>query len=299
MIEGVIVFLIRWLILSALYALVAVGFTMIFGVGGVLNLAHGAAITIGALVTFYIASAAGLGLPLAVGIAGAISAAIVFNFGLYRVIVIPVERKFEAREYQAILILIMTLLTALLVEQSFRLLIGSDARSVPAIIPGNVSIAGATVSNNLLLAFVVSWVAIGALFYFVNNTLMGRALVAATMSRRGAELVGADIDRLFLWTWIIAAVLAAIAGIFLGAFIPGDYTMGRDPLIISFAIVVLGGLGSIRGSVIGAYIIGFLEVFTTTHISPRLTGLAAFTVLILVLLLKPEGLYGRELTLGE
>ncbi|MDY7081039.1 MAG: branched-chain amino acid ABC transporter permease [Halobacteria archaeon] len=115
------------------------------------------------------------------------------------------------------------------------------------------------------------------------------------MSEKGASLVGIRSDRINLLTWVIAGALAGIAGMALGSQLGATFDMGRNPLILSFSIVVLGGIGSIRGSVVGAYLIGFLEVFVIQFISNDLTGIAPLLVLVLVLLVKPEGLFGREL----
>lgn len=149
--------------------------------------------------------------------------------------------------------------------------------------------------NNLLVVFVVSWLLIGGLFAFVNYTKTGKAILATSMSLRGAALVGIESDRINLYTWAIAGLLAGIAGLFLGSYQTANWAMGREPLILSFSIVVLGGLGSIRGSLVAAYVIGFLEVITTSAIDPRLSGLAGLLVLVVVLLVRPEGLFGREL----
>jgi branched-chain amino acid transport system permease protein len=132
------------------------------------------------------------------------------------------------------------------------------------------------------------------LFYYVNRTDTGRAILATSQDRKGAFLVGIDSSRINLWMWILASVLAGIAGLFLASYgITANPTMGRSPLILSFAIVVLGGLGSIRGSVLGAYIIGTLEVATITY-DPALSGVAPLVVLIALLLVKPSGLFGKE-----
>lgn len=294
-------FLINWLVFSALYALTAIGFTIIFGVGGVLNLAHGASITISAFVTFlgYQNFQASLGDTAALVVAFLIGLVLValFNAFLYLVLVRGLERVYESAEYVTLMVMIVTLLSALVVEQYFRLRYGSQPRSVPSFVDG--VIPGTNVEMNLLLGFVVSWIVIAILFVLVTRSKVGMGLVAASMTQHGAEIVGVDLKKLYLYTWILAGVLAGIAGVFLGSFGQAQYTMGRSPLVISFAIVIFGGLGSIRGSVIGAYVIGFLEIGTATFIDPNAVGITSFVVVVAVLLLRPEGLYGRELQVGE
>jgi branched-chain amino acid transport system permease protein len=133
------------------------------------------------------------------------------------------------------------------------------------------------------------------MFLYITKTDTGRAILATSQDRKGAFLVGIDSTRINLWMWLLAAMLAGIAGLFLAS--NGEavtWDMGRQPLILSFAIVVLGGLGSIKGSVIGAYLIGSLEILTTNFVDARLAGLAPLVVLLLVLFVRPAGLYGQE-----
>ncbi|MFC7165163.1 branched-chain amino acid ABC transporter permease [Halospeciosus flavus] len=133
------------------------------------------------------------------------------------------------------------------------------------------------------------------MFAGVNYTRTGKAILATSMSTKGAALVGVESERMYLYTWVIAGALAGLAGVFLGSIQTASWAMGRAPLVLSFSIVVLGGIGSIRGSLIGAYVIGFLEVFTVSYIDSSLSGLASLVVLVAILLVKPEGLFGREL----
>ncbi|WP_435076625.1 branched-chain amino acid ABC transporter permease [Halococcus sp. AFM35] len=271
-------------VISSLYALVAIGFTMIFGVGGTINLAHGGIITIGAFAAYYVTSA---GFGIWAGVLAAMAIPAVFSVLLYK--------GFAERRGDIIIVMILTLLASIVVEEVIRIVEGSQPKAIPALVSGTTEILGSTVQNNLLVVFVVSWVLIGGLFAFVNYTSTGKAILATSMSPRGAALVGIESSRINLYTWAIAGVLAGIAGLFLGSYQTASWAMGREPLILSFSIVVLGGLGSIRGSLIAAYVIGFLEVITTSLINPRLTGLAGLVVLVLVLLVRPEGLFGREL----
>lgn len=275
-------------IISALYALVAIGFTLIFGVGGVLNLAHGASITVGAFAAFYVTAGRYLGMGIGAGLLAAVLAAAAFSGVLYLVMIRPVED-------EPIMVMILTLVTAVAIEQVILTVEGSQPKAIPSLVGGTVAFGGARFQANMLVVFALSWLVIGVLFAFVNYTRSGKALLATSMSGKGAALVGIDAGRINLGTWLIAGALAGLAGLFLGSFQTAHWAMGRNPLVLSFTIVVLGGIGSIKGSVVGAYLIGALEVLTTQLISPRLQGLTPLIVLVLVLLVKPEGLFGREL----
>lgn len=274
-------------ILSALYALVALGFTLIFGVGGVLNLAHGASITVGAFSAYYVSSM--LAVPVWVALIVAALGAAAFSGLLYLVMIRHVED-------DPIIVMILSLVTAVAVEQLILTLEGPQAVSIPSLLNGVTRFLGATVQYNLVAMFVISWLVIGGLFAFVNYTKAGKALLATSMTHKGAALVGIDSRRVTLGTWVLAGALAGLAGMFLGSYFGATFAMGRNPLILSFSIVVIGGIGSIRGSVIAAYLIGFVEVIVTSVIDQRLTGMASLVLLVIVLLVRPEGLYGRELT---
>ncbi|MFC7177528.1 branched-chain amino acid ABC transporter permease [Halosegnis marinus] len=273
------------LLLGALYSLVAIGFTLIFGVGGVLNLAHGAVLSIGAYSAVAVVRATG-SVPLA-AVAAAAGAGL-FSLAFYKGMIR------YARE-SPVLVLILTLVMGLVIEQVVLVAFGGQALAVPSLLAGQTEVAGQRLSNNRVFVFALSWLLIGGLFYFVNRTKTGQAILATSMSEKGAALVGIEADRVYTYTWILAGVLAGLAGLFLASFQTATPLMGRTPLLLSFSIVVIGGLGSIRGSVIGAYLISFLDQVTVTLVSTRLAGVSALVVLVLVLLIKPEGLFGREL----
>lgn len=285
---GVIVnYLANAIALSAMYALVAIGFTLIFGVGNVLNFAHGGLITVGAFVAYQVSNVWGVtiwfGLLAAMVVAGILSGI------LYLGIVKSVEDK-------PVRVLLLTLLIGFIFQHGLRIVVGTGAITVPSPTPGATAIAGVQVLNYRILAFVLSWALIIGLFLFVDRTKTGKAILATSMSQKGAALVGIDSSRINAYTWTIAGGLAGLAGVLLMVFQTGSWQMGTDPMVLSFSIVILGGLGSIRGSLVGAYIIGFLETATTTFISTELTGVTGLILLVIVLLVRPSGLFGREVT---
>ena len=273
------------ILLGALYSLVAIGFTLIFGVGGVLNLAHGATITIGAYSAYYVTQA---GASIWVGAAAALLISALFSFALYRGMIRRVAE-------HPIVVLILTLVVAIIVEQVFLVTAGAQPLAIPRLFEGQTQLLGRSVGNNRIAAVLISWIVIGGLFLFVDRTRQGKAILATSMSTKGAAIVGVEADSVHAYTWVIAGLLAGLAGLFLASFLTANPLMGRNPLLLSFAIVVVGGLGSIRGSVVGAYLIALLDQITVSAISTRLSGVAALVVLVIVLLVRPEGLFGREL----
>ena len=277
--------LINVLLLGALYSLVAIGFTLIFGVGGVLNLAHGGIITVGAYSAYFVQLETGNGY---LGTLGAAVGAGAFSLVLYKGLI-------KKARHNPVTVLILTLVVSLVVEQVALIVFGGQALAVSSLVEGSTALGSYGVRNNRIAVFVLSWLLIGALFYFVNRTKTGQAILATSMSEKGAALVGIEADSIYTYTWVLAGVLAGLAGVFLASFQTATPFMGRTPLLLSFSIVVIGGLGSIRGSVIGAYLISFLDQITVSYVSTRLAGVSALVILVLVLLVKPEGLFGREL----
>lgn len=271
-------------VLSAFYALVAIGFTMIFGVADILNLAHGAAIIIGGFAAFYTVRA--FGLSIWVGAVASVLAAGLFSVLVYYLFVKRIED-------DPIFVVIITLVLLLITEEFFLVMEGAPVVTIPSLVSGSLTIANATVQYNSLLTFVVSWLVIGGLFFLTNRTWVGRGIHAMSQTKRGATLVGINHERTTRYTYAIAGGLAGLAGLFFGISQGVGWDMGLDPLLMAFAITIVGGMGSIKGSVVGAYIVGTLETITTTMIDPRMTGIVALTILLVVIIVRPQGLYGR------
>lgn len=276
---------------SALYALSALGFTLIFGVGGVLNLAHGALLMISAYLAFTALTI--LGLPLAIAMILGVFAISLVAAGLYRSVICRVQQS-------SILTLVVTLAIALVLQEVVAMVFGLGAKSLPPLLGGVSTVAAVRVENAQILAFVVSWLALGGCWLFMERTRSGKAIRAMAMSGKGAALVGIDIERTYTATWALSGALAGLAGIFFSY--PGgiDPRMWMDPLIISFAIVILGGLGSLPGSLLAAHLVGFAETFTfyapQVHIplGAPWVGVPSLLLTVLILIFRPQGLLGRS-----
>ena len=276
--------IIQGFLLSGLYALIAVGFTMIFSVGRVLNLAYGVYIMLGGYV-YYVAVQM-LSLPkfpsfLLAGLAG-----IVFGVLTYLVLV----KRFEK---DPIAVEISTLILAVVMQAVIVLIFSTAPRSMWPLIPGRFEVFGVSILKNILFATVVSWVVLGSLMVFIHKTHIGRAIRAVSMDSKGAAVSGIDPQRISLVTWALSGVLGAIAGVFFATYTQLDPGMWVFPLITAVAVVIVGGIGSIIGSLIAAHIIGFMEVATTTWISADLRGVFTMALIIVVLVVAPKGLLGK------
>lgn len=276
-------YLINATAISSLYVLVALGFTLIFGVGEVLNFSHGALLTLGAYAGHHAVNAWGTSHWTALVVAAAASG--VMGVALYRGVVQHVRSR-----------PVVTIIVTLVLGFSLRAVIGAvfgGSIRLDSPLPGATSLAGQEVQTHFVLVFVLSWVVVALLLSYINHTPQGKAVLATNQSLKGSAIVGIDAERINTYVWGVAGALAGLAGVLLVAFQTGSPSMGLEPMVLSFSIVVLGGLGSIRGSIVGAYAIGFLDTAMTTFIAPSLTGLAGLLVLVGVLLVRPQGLFGR------
>ncbi|WP_436343009.1 branched-chain amino acid ABC transporter permease [Natronorubrum sp. FCH18a] len=289
MLESFLSILVTGAMISALYALIAIGFTMIFGVGGVLNLAHGALIMSGAYVFMILSRDViweSVALPQIVVFPLAVAIIALLSLGLYMGLVRYIEDN-------PIITFLATVVVATAGTEVALGIFGDQPYSY-TVIGGSVGLAGTSVSYNDLAGFVISWLAIGLLWYYVTQTDGGRSILATSMSERGAQLTGVNLHSVQTRTWVIAGALAGIAGIFLGGNQAATPLMWLNPLALAFIIVVIGGIGSIKGSIIAAYLIGYTETLTVAVMGQGFRGILSLVILLVVLFLLPQGLYGRE-----
>ncbi|MFK7836208.1 MAG: branched-chain amino acid ABC transporter permease [Sulfitobacter sp.] len=279
--------IIQGLLLSGLYALIAMGFMLIFSIGRTLNLAYGAYLMVGGYIYFWLSQQ--LGLPKIIGIGGAVAVGVIMGLLKHRLIVKTLEGDHVAVE-------ISTLILAVVLQSGVILVFGDSSKILLPIVPGVVTVAGAQVTYNILTATVISWVVILALYAFVRRTHTGRAMQAVSMDPKGAAISGVDPDRINLITWGISGGLGALGGVFFASYTQLYPSMWVAPLIISVAVVIVGGIGSIMGTLIVAHIVGFLEVIVVSVWAPELRGIFTMLLIIGVLIMRPQGLFGREET---
>ena len=279
--------------ISSLYALGATGFTLIFGVSGVLNLSHGA-LMVAAVVAAWVAGG-DLGVGSYLGATIGVLVGLIATMLTYFVVVRPLQQTRRIREQEKeIFILTATLLWGIMIQELIAYLYTNNAKTVLPIVEGVVMIAGVRTPANEIFTAIVCWLVIGLLWLLVNRTRAGKAVLAASMNPRGVTLLGIELSWIYIAVWAIYGVLVGIAGVLLGMFLGvSSYSVG--PLTASaFSIVVLGGLGSVSGSLIAAYLVGYLETITAYLVSPAYRTIPALLLLVFVMYVRPRGLLGRR-----
>jgi branched-chain amino acid transport system permease protein len=277
--------------ISALYGLGAVGFTLMFGVSGVLNLAHGGTILVAAVVAWLVADIAGAYFGALAGVLAAMATA----FATYFLVVRPIQRSPAIpRSETEIFVLTGTLLAGIMLQEAVAYFTTTSPHTVRPLIGGVVNILGVRTPANEILTAALCWGAIGGLWLLINKTRIGKALLAASINPRGLTLLGFELERIYLLVWAIYGLLAGIAGVLLGAFLGVSSDNAGTLTASAFSIVVLGGLGSVSGSLIAAYAVGYLETITAYTISPSLRSIPALLLLVIVVYLRPQGLLGRR-----
>lgn len=270
---------------SAIYALLAVGFTLIFGVARILNLAHGSFYALGAYGTYVLTSIAGL--PLWTAALLSIAFVAVFGVVVEKVLIRPLR-------HSQLGVLMISLAIALVVEQTLFLVFGSEYRNVPSFVDTKINLGGVDVAGQRLLTLVVAAVAIGALYLFIQFTRLGSAILAISQDPEAAKYMGIPSDKIFSLVMAISAALAALAGVMAGPFLSVQPSMHLLPIVKAFAIVVVGGLGSIPGSIAAAFLLGYAETCVAYLISGSWTEIVSVLATLLMLVFRPAGIFGKR-----
>jgi branched-chain amino acid transport system permease protein len=272
-------------VISAIYAMLAVGFTLIFGVARILNLAHGAFYALGAYGAYSLTAIFGVPLVLAAPIAILLVAA--FGVAMERVLVRPLR-------HSQLAVLMITLAVALMVEQILLLTFGSEARNVPSMVTATLHLGQVDIGGQRLLALVASVAILTALWLFMQHTRLGAAILAISQDAEAARYMGIPSDRIYSIVMGLSAGIAAAAGVLVAPFQSVIPSMGLLPLVKAFAIVIVGGLGSIPGSIVGALLLGYTETFIAFQVSSEWSQIVSVLAVLITLVIRPAGFFGKR-----
>ena len=285
-------YLINGISLGSVYAIIALGYTMVYGIARMLNFAHGDIIMVGGFTVFTIVTTMG-GSPV-VGILASVVVCTVLGVTIERVAYRPL------RDASPLAVLITAIGVSYLLQNVALLIFGSNARQFTSVITvPALKLAGGKLSiSSVTIVTILSCIVImAALMTFINKTKMGQAMLAVSEDRGAATLMGINVNRTISVTFAIGSALAAVAGVLLCSAYPSlsPYT-GSMPGIKAFVAAVFGGIGSIPGAFIGGILLGIIENLAKAYISSQLSDAIVFSVLIIVLLVRPTGILGKKMT---
>lgn len=282
--------LINGVSLGSIYAVIALGYTMVYGIAKMLNFAHGDVIMVGAYIVFALTSYAGVNPYLALVIS--MAACTLLGMAIERFAYKPL------RGASPLAVLITAIGVSYFLQNMTLLIFGSQAKSFTSIVnlPA-LTLAGGkiTISAETIVTIIVSLIIMVSLTLFVNKTKPGRAMLAVSEDKGAAQLMGVNVNATISLTFAIGSGLAAVAGVLLCSAYPTlSSQTGAMPGIKAFVAAVLGGIGSIPGAVIGGVLIGVIEILSRSYISSQMADAIVFAVLIIVLLVKPTGILGKK-----
>ena len=282
-------YLINGISLGSVYAIIALGYTMVYGIAKMLNFAHGDVIMIGGYMAYCAASYLGWGAPMS----------ILLSIVVCTVLGIVIERLAykPLRQATSLAVLITAIGVSYFLQNAALLIWTSNPKSFPDMLKlPSVNLAGVKISGIAIVTIVACVVIMIALTLFTGKTKMGKAMRAVSEDKGAAQLMGINVDGTISLTFAIGSGLAAIAGFLLCSAYPTLMpTTGAMPGIKAFTAAVFGGIGSIPGAFLGGILLGVIEIFAKAYISTQLSDAIVFAVLIIVLIVKPAGLLGKKI----
>ncbi len=285
------------LAVGSFYALVALGYTMVYGVIRLINFAHGDLYMIGAFAGFTLLAAIGTHLG-QVNPALLILLVFLVPMAVVGVLAVAIERLAyrPLRRAPRLSPLITAIGVSLALENGALLIWGASFQVFPSILPAGLWHVGNVIINQMQLLIVpVTLILMLALYLFVHGTMIGKAMRAVSIDQDTARLMGIDVDRVIALTFFIGGMLAAVAGVMAGGYYSSiDFNMGFLVGLKAFTAAVLGGIGNIPGAMVGGYLLGVLETLAAGYISAEWKDVVAFGILILVLVFRPTGLLGER-----
>ena len=283
-------YLINGISIGSVYAIIALGYTMVYGIAKMLNFAHGDVIMVGAYISFCVTNY--LGLPAIVSIVVAMGVCVVLGVLIEGLAYRPL------RGTPSLTVLITAIGVSYFLQNAAQLIWGTAPKNFTSVVtmkPIHLFDGQLVITGEVLLTVVVSAAVMAFLTLFTSRTQMGKAMRAVSEDRDAAQLMGINVNQTISTTFAIGSALAAVAGVLLCSTVPTlQPTTGSMPGIRAFTAAVIGGIGSIPGAMVGGLALGVIETFSKKYISTDFSDAIVFAVLILILLVKPAGLLGKQ-----
>lgn len=272
---------------GAIYALAAIGFTLVWQTSQTINFAQGEFVMLPAILVL---TAAHLGLPMWLAfIVGSAAFILLFGFGFKRFLVEPMRR------HGVLPLAIATMALSVLIKEAAKNGFSAEAQHFPSLVPeGSVSLLGATVSARDIAIFVVAVAAILGLQAFITRTRTGRTMQATAQNPTVARILGVPVERMILLTFLINAALALIASYLISPVYLAKFSNGETIGLAAFIAAIVGGFNQIRGALAGGFLIGLIDNLAAAYVSSAYRAAVPLVVLVIVILVKPEGLLGRK-----
>ena len=281
--------IINGLALGSVYALLALGYTMVYGIINLINFAHGEIYMIGAFIGYFVSTYLNFSLipTLLCSMVGAALVGMIIEKIAYK----------PLRNSPRITLLITAIGVSLLLQNGMRFLVGPNPRPFKDLIQSKfINLGPIQINNKTVLMLLVSALLVFVLQFIVYKTKIGMAMRAASLDTEAASLVGINVNKIISLTFALGSAMAGIAGVLVAIAYPSITPyMGSMPGLKSFVAAVLGGIGSIPGALIGGVLMGLIETLSKAYISTNLSDAIAFSVLIIILLIKPDGILGKKI----
>ena len=284
-------YLINGIIIGSVYAIIALGYTMVYGIAKMLNFAHGDIIMVGAYISFCVTSY--LGLPAWVSVVAAVAVCTVLGIVIEGLAYKPL------RGTPSLAVLITAIGVSYFLQNAAQLIWSSSPKNFTSVVTMKpISLAGGkiVITGEVLLTVAACILVMVGLTLFTSKTRTGKAMRAVSEDRDAAQLMGINVNQTISTTFAIGSALAAVAGVLLCSTVPTlQPTTGSMPGIRAFTAAVFGGIGSIPGAMLGGILLGIIETFSKAYLSTQFSDAIVFSVLIVILLVKPAGLLGKQI----
>jgi branched-chain amino acid transport system permease protein len=278
------------LVRGAMYGLMGIGLSLIFGILGIVNFAHGELFMLGTYVMYFVAAA--LGLPFVAGVAAAGVVLFVVGVAIERGLVEPLRRRAGRDWLMDSFVLTIGLMVIL---QNLALIVfGSQRRGVTTLISGSLTFGEVVITYERLVILALACIVVGLLAAYVKFTRTGKAIRATAQHPEAAQTLGIDIDRIYTIAFGLGAALAGMAGAMLISIFPAFPNVGAQPVLKSFAVVILGGLGNIPGAIAGGFLLGIVEAYAVFFMSAGWQNVITPIIIVLVLIFRPQGLFATQ-----